>query len=161
VTINQRMRMRAWYDIFELGGGPEDEEGIRASEDFVAKLIAAEKAKGIPSQRIVVAGFSQGGAIALQTALRYGERLAGILALSTYLPLPANLKNERSEANLDLPIFMAHGSHDNVIPLARAEQSRKMLVDSGYRVEWHSYPMAHSVCAEEIADIASFLVKTL
>jgi phospholipase/carboxylesterase len=161
VTINQRMRMRAWYDIFELGGGPEDEEGIRASEDFVAKLIAAEKVKGIPSQRIVVAGFSQGGAIALQTALRYGERLAGILALSTYLPLSANLQNERSEANRDLPIFMAHGSHDNVIPLARAEQSRKMLADSGYQVEWHRYPMAHSVCAEEIADIAGFLVKTL
>ena len=161
VTLNQGMRMRAWYDIFQLGGGAEDEEGIRASEDIVAKLIAAENAKGLPSQRIVVAGFSQGGAIALQTGLRYKERLGGILALSTYLPLSANLENERSDANRDLPIFMAHGSHDDVIPLARAEQSRKMLVDSGYPVEWHRYPMAHSVCAEEIADIASFLVKTL
>ena len=161
VTLNQGMRMRAWYDIFQLGGGAEDEEGIRASEDIVAKLIAAENAKGLPSQRIVVAGFSQGGAIALQTGLRYKERLGGILALSTYLPLSANLENERSDANRDLPIFMAHGSHDDVIPLARAEQSRKMLVDSGYPVEWHRYPMAHSVCAEDIAAIASFLVKTL
>jgi phospholipase/carboxylesterase len=161
VTINQRMRMRAWYDIFQLGAGPEDEQGIRASEEFVGKLIAAEKAKGIASKRIVVAGFSQGGAIALQTGLRYTERLAGILALSTYLPLSTNLGKERSEANRDLPIFMAHGSYDDVIPLVRAEQSRKALGEAGYNVEWHTYPMAHSVCAEEIADIASFLVKIL
>jgi phospholipase/carboxylesterase len=161
VTINQRMRMRAWYDIFQLGGGPEDEPGIRASEELVAKLIAAEKAKGIPSDRIVIAGFSQGGAIALQTALRYPERLAGILALSTYLPLAPKLEAERSDANRSVPIFMAHGTYDDVIPLSRAEQSRKLLADSGYGVAWHSYPMAHSVCAEEIADIARYLVKLL
>jgi phospholipase/carboxylesterase len=161
VTINQRMRMRAWYDIIQLGPGPEDEEGIRASEQYLASLIAAENSKGVPSRRIVLAGFSQGGAIALQTALRHRERLAGLLALSTYLPLAAKLESERSDVNCDLSIFMAHGTYDDVIPLARAEQSRKMLVDSGHPVEWHTYPMAHSVCAEEISDIARFLVKNL
>jgi phospholipase/carboxylesterase len=161
VTLNQGMRMRAWYDIFQLGGGPEDEEGIRASQELVENLITSENKKGIPFQRIVLAGFSQGGAIALQTALRCQERLAGILALSTYLPLSAKLESERSKASRDLPIFMAHGMYDEVIPLARAEQSRKMLVELGYGLEWRTYPMAHSVCAEEIAEIARFLVGIL
>lgn len=161
VTLNQGMRMRAWYDIFQLGGGPEDEEGIRASQELVENLITSENKKGIPFQRIVLAGFSQGGAIALQTALRCQERLAGILALSTYLPLSAKLESERSKASRDLPIFMAHGMYDEVIPLARAEQSRKILVELGYGLEWRTYPMAHSVCAEEIAEIARFLVGIL
>jgi phospholipase/carboxylesterase len=161
VTINQRMRMRAWYDIFQLGGGPEDGEGIRASQELVESLIASENNKGIPFRRIVLAGFSQGGAIALQTALRYRERLAGILALSTYLPLSASLESQASKANRDLPIFMAHGLYDDVIPLPRAEQSRKMLADLGYRLEWRTYPMAHSVHPEEIGDIARFLAGIL
>jgi phospholipase/carboxylesterase len=109
----------------------------------------------------VLAGFSQGGAIALHAALRYSAPLGGVLALSTYLPLQATLKEEMAEATRNVPIFMAHGLHDNVIPLARAEQSRKILADAGYGVEWHTYPMQHSVCAEEIAHIAAFLVRSL
>jgi phospholipase/carboxylesterase len=159
VTINQGMRMRAWYDIFQFGGGPEDDAGIRASQRLVEELIAEEKKKGLPAEKIVVAGFSQGGAIALQTALRYPERLAGVLALSTYLPRAASLQSERSPANEGIPIFMAHGRYDDIIPLRRAEESRKPLEAAGYPVEWHEYPMPHSVCAEEIADIAAFLAR--
>jgi phospholipase/carboxylesterase len=161
VTLNQGMAMRAWYDIFRLGGGPEDEAGIRASQALLEKLVADEKQKGIAAARIVIAGFSQGGAIALQAALRYPERLAGVLALSTYLPLSNQLKDEKNPANDKLPIFMAHGSYDDIIPLARAEQSRKVLEGLGYPVEWHTYPMPHSVCAEEIAGISAFLQKNL
>ena len=159
VTINQGMRMRAWYDILQLGGGPEDEAGIRASQRMIEKLISEEKGKGLPAAKIVMAGFSQGGAIALQTALRYPERFAGVLALSTYLPLAGSLQSERSPANQDIPIFMAHGRYDDIIPLRRAEESRRLLEAAGYRVEWHEYPMPHSVCAEEIADIAAFLAR--
>jgi phospholipase/carboxylesterase len=161
VTINSGMRMRAWYDILQLGGGAEDEAGIRASQALLEKLIDAEKAKGIEPRKIVIAGFSQGGAIALQTALRYPAPLAGVLALSTYLPLPGKLKEEMKEANHKTPIFMAHGSYDDIIPLPRAEQSRKLLEASGYQVEWHTYPMPHSVCAEEIAEIREFLLRIL
>lgn len=161
VTLNQGMRMRAWYDIYRLGGGPEDEDGIRASQALVEKLMEAEKRKGIAPARIVLAGFSQGGAIALQTALRCAERLAGVLALSTYLPLNDKLPAERSESNRDLPIFMAHGTYDDVIPLARAEQSRQLLEKLGYPVQWHAYPMPHSVCAEEIGAISAFLREVL
>ena len=159
VTINQGMRMRAWYDILQLGGGPEDEAGIRASQRMIEKLISEEKGKGLPAAKIVMAGFSQGGAIALQTALRYPERLAGVLALSAYLPRAGSLQSERSPANQDIPIFMAHGRYDDIIPLRRAEESRRLLESAGYRVEWHEYPMPHSVCAEEIADIAAFLAR--
>jgi phospholipase/carboxylesterase len=159
VTINQGMRMRAWYDILQFGGGPEDDAGIRASQGLVEELIAKEKKKGLPAEKIVMAGFSQGGAIALQTALRYPERLAGVLALSTYLPQAASLQSERSPANQGIPIFMAHGSYDDIIPLRRAEESRKLLEAAGYPVEWHEYPMPHSVCAEEIADMAAFLAR--
>jgi|SRR5688572_23824005 phospholipase/carboxylesterase len=156
VTINQGMRMRAWYDILQFGGGPEDEAGIRASQKLLEKMIEAEKGK-----KIVLAGFSQGGAIVLQTALRYAERLSGVLALSTYLPIASSLAAERGDANKDLPIFMAHGRFDDIIPLERAERSRDFLVKLGYEVEWRVYPMPHSVCAEEIADISRFLVKLL
>ena len=161
VTINQGMRMRAWYDIFQLGGGAEDEPGIRASERLLNELVAQQKAQGIAARRIVLAGFSQGGAIALQAALRHPERLAGVLALSTYLPLASKLAAERSPANADLPIFMAHGRYDDVIPPARAEQSARALAELGYPVEWATYSMPHSVCAEEIAHIAEFLVRNL
>jgi len=158
VTINQGMRMRAWYDIFQFGGGAEDEKGIRESQGLLEALIREQP---VPARAIVLAGFSQGGAIVLQTALRYPERLAGVIALSTYLPLAGKLKAEKSPANQDLPIFMAHGQYDDLIPLNRAQKSRELLVDAGYKVEWHDYPMPHSVCGEEIADIASFLVRLL
>jgi phospholipase/carboxylesterase len=154
VTINQGMRMRAWYDIFQFGGGPEDEAGIRASQKLVENLIAAEKGRNI-----VLAGFSQGGAIVLQTGLRHPQRVAGVLALSTYLPLAASLEQEASPANRNTPIFMAHGQFDDIIPLRRAEQSRDALTGLGYDVEWHTYPMPHSVCAPEIGDISRFLAK--
>jgi phospholipase/carboxylesterase len=156
VTINQGMRMRAWYDILQFGGGPEDETGIRASQKLLEKLIEAEKGK-----KIVLAGFSQGGAIVLQTALRYPQRLAGVLALSTYLPLAATLEKERSEANKDLPIFMAHGQFDDLIPIDRAKKSRELLERLGYPVTWKDYPMPHSVCAPEVGDISSFLSRIL
>ena len=161
VTLNQGMRMRAWYDIVRLDRGAEDAEGIRASESAVQQLMQEQTKLGIKTSRIVLAGFSQGGAIALQTALRFSAPLAGVLALSTYLPLAEKLKEEAGEANRKTPIFMAHGQYDDVIPLARAEQSRKILADAGYDVEWRTYPMPHSVCAEEIADIASFLARIL
>src|SRR5258706_14471664 len=157
VTLNRGLRMRAWYDILQLGGGAEDEAGIGESASAVERLIDQQIQQGISTARIVLAGFSQGGAIALHLALRYPAPLAGVLALSTYLPLPGKLKEEMSEANRKRPIFMAHGLHDEIIPLRRAEQSRKALADAGYDVEWRTYPMPHSVCAEEIADIASFL----
>jgi len=156
VTINQGMRMRAWYDIFQFGGGPEDEAGIRASQKLVEGLIGSEKGK-----RIVLAGFSQGGAIVLQTALRFAERLAGVLALSTYLPIATKLAAERSEANHDLPVFMAHGQYDDIIPIDRARKSRDFLLDLKYKVEWHEYPMPHSVCAPELEDISRFLKRVL
>jgi len=156
VTINQGMRMRAWYDIFQFGGGREDDAGIRASQKLVDDLIAKERGR-----KIVLAGFSQGGAIVLQSALRHPERLAGVMALSTYLPLSATVEGERSAANKDLPIFMAHGKFDDIIPIDRARQSRDFLKKLNYPVEWREYPMPHSVCAEEIADISAFLVKLL
>ncbi len=161
VTLNQGMRMRAWYDIARLGGEPEDEAGIRSSEGLLKSLISREMENGISLEKIVLAGFSQGGAIALQTALRYPEPLAGVLALSTYLPISQTLDKEKSQANRNVPIFMAHGLYDDIIPLRRAEQSSKILADLGYDVEWRTYPMPHSVCAEEIADIARFLVRIL
>ena len=156
VTINNGMRMRAWYDIFQFGGGPEDEAGIRASQKIVETLIGAEKGRNI-----VLAGFSQGGAIVLQAALRHAKALAGVLALSTYLPLAAKVQAEASSANRAIPIFMAHGQYDEIIPLDRAEASRDALQRLGYAVEWHAYPMPHSVCAPEIADISRFLNRVL
>jgi len=158
VTINQGMRMRAWYDILQLGGGPEDDAGLRASQKLTEELI---RSQGMPANRIVLAGFSQGGAVTLLTGLRYPERLAGLLALSTYLPLAGSLAAERSDANRDLPVFMAHGRYDDLIPLDRAQASRAALEKLGYKVEWHDYPMPHSVCAPEIADISAFLSRVL
>jgi len=156
VTINNGMRMRAWYDIFQFGAGAEDEAGIRASQKLVEKLIEAEKGR-----KVILAGFSQGGAIVLQTALRHPKRLAGILALSTYLPLAGNLEREASPENKGIPIFMAHGQFDDIIPIDRARRSREMLEKLGYAVTWKEYPMPHSVCAPEIGDISSFLATIL
>jgi phospholipase/carboxylesterase len=156
VTINNGMRMRAWYDIFQFGGGPEDAAGIRASQKLVEELIKAERGR-----KIVLAGFSQGGAIVLQTALRHPEALAGVLALSTYLPLSTTLAAERHAANQKTPIFMAHGRFDDIIPIDRARQSRAALEQLGYAVTWKEYPMPHSVCAEEIQDLSRFLATIL
>lgn len=161
VTINAGMRMRAWYDILQLGGGPEDEPGVRASQRLLEALVSREGERGIAPGRIVLAGFSQGGAIALQTALRYRERLAGLLALSTYLPLAKTVESEAAPANRDLPIFMAHGGYDDIIPIDRAQASCRHLQALGYAVEWHEYPMPHSVCANEVTDIAAFLTRVL
>ena len=158
VTLNQGMRMRAWYDILQLGGGTEDEAGLRASQQLTEELI---REQGLPANRIVLAGFSQGGAIALLTGLRHPERLAGVMALSSYLPIAGKLAAERSDANRDVPIFMAHGSYDDLIPMGRAQASREALKALGYPVEWHDYPMPHSVCAPEIADISAFLSKII
>ena len=158
VTINQGMRMRAWYDITQFGGGREDDAGLRASQKLAEELI---RAQGLPAKRIVLAGFSQGGAIVLQTALRYPESLAGVMALSSYLPLAETVEGERSQANRELPIFMAHGRYDDLIAIERARQSRDRLAELGYAIEWHEYPMPHSVCAAEIADISAYLAKVL
>ena len=161
VTINMGMRMRAWYNILQMGGGPEDEAGIRASQGLLEELILKETKKGIPHNKIVLAGFSQGGAIVLQTALRLRQRLGGVMALSTYLPLARTLQKERAQENSDLPIFMAHGRHDDMIGIDRALQTRDALLALGYPVEWHEYPMPHSVCPQEIADISAFLLRIL
>jgi len=162
VTINGGAVMRAWYDVYGLQGvRREDAAGVRASQAAVEELLARETKRGIPASRLVLAGFSQGGAIALQTGLRHPERLAGIMALSTYLPVADTLAAEASAANRDVPIFMAHGLDDPLIPLERARMSRKLLESAGYRVEWHEYAMEHSVCAEEIADISSWLRRVL
>lgn len=162
VTINGGYVMPAWYDVYSLDiASVQDEAGIRASQSMLGELIEREKSRGIRPGRIVLAGFSQGGAIALQTALRYPERLAGVLALSTFLPLEHTLATERSEANRDLPIFMAHGRFDTVIPLQVAHGSKINLEAAGYQVEWREYPMTHTVSSEEINDIRRFLLQIL
>ncbi|GER09771.1 alpha/beta hydrolase [Variovorax boronicumulans] len=160
VTINGGYEMPAWYDIAVADlVAREDEAGLRRSQASIEALIANEKARGIPAHRIVVAGFSQGCAMALMTGLRHGERLAGIVGLSGYLPIAATTAAERHGANHDTPVFLAHGRQDPVVPLARAEQSRDALVALGHPVEWHEYQMAHSVCMEEIADLNHFLLR--
>lgn len=161
VTINGGMVMRAWYDISDNAIRREDEGGVRASQAEVEKLIARERSRGVAAQNIVLAGFSQGGAVVLHTGLRHPERLAGIMALSTYMPLADLVSGEIAAMNRSLPIFMGHGSGDPIIPMARAQQSRTLLEQLGYAVEWHDYPMPHSVCAEEIADVSGWLKKLL
>lgn len=162
VTINGGYAMRAWYDILALGRDwREDESGLRGSQAQVDALIAREIERGIPASRIVLAGFSQGCAITLLTGLRHRERLGGLVGLSGYLPLAAATAAERSGANHELPIFLAHGRYDNVIEFPRAVASRDALLALGYPVEWHEYPMAHSVCAEEIDDLARWLRRVL
>lgn len=162
VTINGGFVMRAWYDI--LGNDiakREDEKGLRISQAAVEGLIEQEKSRGIAANRIVLAGFSQGCAIALQVGLRHPEKLAGLLCLSGYVPLHATLTAERHNANHETPIFMAHGRGDQVIPIDRAEISRDFLKTLGYTVEWHEYMMQHSVCVEEIDDISVWLKRIL
>ena len=162
VTINQGMVMRAWYDIRAVAGQRrEDGEGVRASQTQIEALLARERARGITADRLVLAGFSQGGAMALHTGLRHPERLAGVMALSCSLPLADTLADEAAPANRRVPIFMAHGTYDDVIPLARARQAHDVLVKLAYPVEWHDYPMPHAVCAEEIADISAWLTTVL
>lgn len=162
VTINNGYRMRAWYDI--LGADlerREDEAGLRKSLADVEVLLAREKERGMAPERIVLAGFSQGCAMALMAGLRHRERLAGIVGLSGYLPLAQSTEAERSDANALTPIFMAHGQHDNVVPVDRGQASCAKLQALGYGVEWHDYPMAHSVCMEELADLNGWLLKVL
>ena len=159
VTINAGNVMRAWYDIIEISSNERkvDEAGIRESQRAIEALIEREISRGIPANKIVLAGFSQGGAIALQTGLRHAQALAGILALSTYLPLASSLEAEASSANRNIPIFMAHGEQDTVIPISIAENSFKELGRLGYKTDWHEYPMPHSVSMEEIENIGAWL----
>lgn len=162
VTVNNGYVMRAWYDIL----GPdlsrrEDEAGLRKSQVAVEQLIAQEKSRGIAADRIVLAGFSQGCAMTLQTGLRHPEKLAGLLCLSGYLPIHATVAAERHTANRETPVFLAHGRGDSVIPIDRAEKSRAMLQALGYPVEWHEYMMAHSVCQEEVDDIGAWMKRIL
>src|SRR5450631_4078399 len=162
VTLNGGMRMRAWYDIVNLERRVvEDEAGFHDTDLKVRELIAREIQRGIPAHRIVLAGFSQGGAVSLYTAPRFPERLAGVMALSTYLPLASRLSAERVPANDGTPIFMAHGLADSMLPISMGVESRAVLQRLGYAVEWHQYPMEHAVCAAEIADIRSFLLRVL
>jgi phospholipase/carboxylesterase len=162
VTINGGMVMRAWYDVRgDAGVRREDETGVRESQRQLEALIEREKKRGIPAGRLALAGFSQGGAMALQTGLRHPERLAGIMALSCFLPLTDTVSAEASAANRDVPIFMAHGSQDPLIPMARARHAHDLLTSLGYRIEWHEYPMPHSVSDAEIRDISAWLQRIL
>lgn len=158
ISLNGGLPMRGWYDIagFDLSQ-KQDERGIRASIGEVEKLIAREISRGVDVSRVVLAGFSQGGAIALVAGLRHARKLAAIVALSTYLPIADQTASERNDANAATPIFMAHGTFDPVVPQMLGERARDRLRDWGYSVGWHSYPMAHQVCPQEIADLADFL----
>ena len=160
VTINNGMEMRAWYDITP-NMRVQDVAGIRESEQVLLKFIQREVASGVPANRIVLAGFSQGGAIALHTGLRYPQPLAGLLALSTYLPLPEQFATEALPARRDTPILMCHGQQDGMLPLQLGAWSRDVLQERGYDVTWREYPMQHQVCAEEIADIGAWLKDRL
>ncbi len=162
VTINNGYEMRAWYDLFGLTiGCREDENGIRESQAYIESLIVQEIKRGIACNKIALAGFSQGGALSLHTALRHEKALAGIMALSTYLPLKPSLNAEKSPLNQNTPIFIAHGTYDEVISLATCRVSYDVLQAQQYQIEWHEYPMAHSVCMEEIDDIRTFLLNVL
>src|SRR3989304_4370646 len=157
VTINAGMVMRAWYDVSDAAIRREDEAGVRASQARLEALIAREKERGTSANRLLLAGFSQGGAIALHTGLRHRERLAGIMALSCYLPVAGTLAAEAHAANRGVPVFMAHGIQDPLAALSRPLELRGVRGREGYAVEWHEYPMPHSVCAEEIRDISTWL----
>lgn len=162
VTINNGYEMRAWYDLLGLAlGSPEDTEGIAETQATLEQLIQNELDKGIPSDKIVIAGFSQGGAMALHTALRYNKPLAGVLALSTYLPLKVSFPTEKSPQNQQTPIFMAHGSQDDVISIDTCRVSLSLLQAEHYQVQWHEYAMGHSVSMEEIDDIRTFLLSIM
>lgn len=163
VTINGGMPMRAWYDVLSLDRtGPQDEAGIRASADILEALIERERARGVNYDRIVLAGFSQGGAIAMHTAMRFPQRLAGLMALSTWMPLESSIEEEVVERAgtqpRDLPVLMAHGSFDPMLPLSAGQHARDILRSVGFEVQWHEYPMAHAVCAQEVGAIREFLL---
>lgn len=160
VTINGGMVMRAWYDIVTLDAeGRADAAGVRESTAILEALIAREQERGVAAEKIVIAGFSMGGAIAINTALHTTHALAGLLALSTYLPLPGEV--DGSSGNRDLPVFMAHGSFDPMLPMQWGRLSANKLEQTGFDVEWHEYPMAHAVCPQEIADIRDWLLRVL
>ena len=165
VTINNGYVMRAWYDVkwgdLEGRAKQADEKGVRASQAAIVQLIEREVSRGTQLDKIVLAGFSQGGAVALQTGLRHPHRLAGVMALSTYLPLAESFASEATQENRRTPLFMAHGTQDGVVPYAMGARSRDLLIEQGYDVEWHEYPMQHSVCLEEIAHIGAWLNKVL
>lgn len=162
VTINNGMAMRAWYDIYSFErGGPVDEAGMRDSQQSVEDLLERERQRGISPERTVLAGFSQGGAIALQTGLAYPQKLAGIMGLSCYLPLQKGFEKSCSHENRNTPVLLAHGSMDPVLPQALGENARDFLLQQGYSVEWHSYLVAHGVCPAEIQDIGRWLTRVL
>ncbi len=162
VTLNAGARMRAWYDVAGLDRyAPQDESGVRASDEAVRALIRRENERGIACHRIVLAGFSQGGALALFTGTRYPERLAGLIGLSCYLLLPDSFTAERQPANAATPIFLAHGAYDPIVDPMLGAETRAALRAAGHAVEWHSYPMEHAVCPEEIVAIAAFLRRVL
>ena len=162
VTINGGFVMRAWYDIVAQDlAQREDEAGLRHSQAAIDALIAKEAARGMPASRVVLAGFSQGGVISLQTGLRHPKALAGVMSLSAYLPLAATVTKERNAVNQDTPIFIGHGMVDNVVPLKAGTAARDQLIKLGYDVDWHQYPMAHSVCPQELDDIAAWLTRVL
>jgi len=162
ITINQGYRMRGWYDITSLDIAERDDEaGIVESSAMLTRLCDEQLALGVAAERIIVAGFSQGGAIALHAGLRYARTLGGIMALSTYLPMQQRLQQEATAANRDTPIFMAHGLHDDVVATQFGLQTRALLQQQGYRVQWHDYAMGHSVCMEEINDISDWLDRVL
>jgi phospholipase/carboxylesterase len=162
VTINDGWVMRAWYDVMPAGPGRrEDAAGVRASREAIEALVARERARGVAADRIVLAGFSQGGAMALHTGLRHADRLAGIAGLSCFLPLADSAADEASAANREVPIFLAHGAHDEVIPVERGRRSRDVLLELGYRVDWHEYRMPHAVSPDEIGDIGDWLRTVL
>ena len=162
VTVNGGMPMRAWYDIVGVDlVSRQDESGMRASIASVNALLTQENERGVPTSRILLAGFSQGGAIALAAGLRHAEKLAGVIALSTYLPLHESFAAERSAANAATPIFWGHGTADPIVPLTRGVTSRDLLQSLGYHVAWHTYPMPHSVCADEVADLRRWMTGRL
>lgn len=160
ITLNQGMVMRGWYDIFSLERlGGQDERGLLDSKDAVSELIEAQVADGISPANIILAGFSQGGALALYTALTYAQPLGGVIALSTYLPLAYTLKPQTLQTQL--PIYMAHGTHDPVLPIVMGQTSKFQLTTLGLTVDWHTFPMAHTVCMEEIEQIGTWLQQQL
>ena len=162
VTLNAGMQMRAWYDVRHMDlRMQEDTDSIIDSAAIASKFIDTEVASGIPAGKIILAGFSQGGAIALHAGLRYPEKLAGLLVLSAYLPLPERLASEGSDANRTVPVMMAHGIYDPVIPVDAGKQSCELLQEHGYPATWITYPMQHAVCLEEIRDIADWLKSCL
>ncbi len=164
VTINGGMSMRAWYDVISLDrSGPQDEKGIRESAASLLQLIEREKERGVDPSRIVIAGFSQGGAIAMHTAMRFPDSLAGLMALSTWMPLASMIDHEVVEnpesQPRELPVLMVHGSFDPILPIAAGQHARGIMQQAGFTVQWHEYPMAHAVCADEIAEIRQWLVN--